>query len=128
VSIKLFCFDELSPKARKKALADARIHQRPYLQEMMQALFQQELAKVGGVLNSLEVDFDAMKISAHIAPADNVDEIESAMKSAHETAEEELPSFLCDDWLIENIEAYELEFVETGDLWSYKTIEACLPD
>jgi len=49
VSIKLFRFDELSPKARKKTLAEAPIHQQPYLQEMVQALFQQELAKVGGI-------------------------------------------------------------------------------
>jgi hypothetical protein len=124
VSLKLYRFDELSPEARKNALAVARTCQQPGVQEMVEAMFRQELAKVGGVLNSLTVDFEAMKISAHIAPAANMEEIEAALKSAHETAEEEIPTFLSDLWLQANIEADELEFLVSGKLWVYREDEA----
>jgi hypothetical protein len=119
VTMRIYSFDELSPKARKNALAVARTCQQPVVQEMVEALFQQELAKVGGVLNSFEIDFESMRISAHIAPAANTEEIEAALNSAHETANEELPDFLSDKWLIANIEADDLEFLADGQLWVY---------
>jgi hypothetical protein len=124
VTVTIYRFDELSPEARKNALAEARACQRPVVREMVEALFHQELAKIGGVLNSFAIDFEAMKITVHIAPAANTEEIEAALKSAHETAEEEIPTFLSDRWLQANIEADELEFLVSGKLWVYREDEA----
>jgi len=123
-NIKLFKFHELSDKGKKAALQAERKAQQSAIQEMIEALFEQELARVGAVLSNLTIDWEKGTVMADVqAKQGNTEKVEVVITETIETAQEELPMFLSDAYMQANIEADELEFLSTGKVWAYREDE-----
>jgi len=118
--IKLYQFHELSPKAQAKAIEAEREAQLPNIREMIEALFEQELARVGASLENLTIDWNSGKVMADVTATSNPEIVEQVLAEITLIAQGELPRLLSDTYMQANIEADELEFLATGAVWVYR--------
>jgi len=123
-SFTLYKFDELSPEGKAAAIKAERDAYRPVIQEMIEALFERELHKVGAVLIELTIDWVHGTVMADVnTQKSNAEIVERVIAETTETAREELPTLLGDAYMQANIEADDLEFLVTGKVWVYREEE-----
>jgi len=123
LSITLYQLHELSPTARAVAIQEEREHLQPSIQEMIEALFVQELAKVGATLDGLIIDWEEKTVTASVSTSQAdptaISMTENLIEELTETAQKELGTFLSDAYAQANIEGDALEYLEDGRVWIY---------
>jgi hypothetical protein len=120
----LYKFHELPPEGKAAAIQAEREAYRTVIQEMIEALFERELHKVGATMIKLTIDWEQGTVMADVsAQKSNAEIVERIVSETTETAQEELPTLLSDAYMLANIEADDLEFLSTGKVWVYREEE-----